>query len=40
MGITVDNSILGNIIVKIIGAICFVGFWKIYLKENGMRKKL
>lgn len=36
LGITVDNSIVGNSIVKIFGASCLVGFWKTYPKSNDL----
>ena len=34
IGVTVENSIVGNSIVKIIGALCLIGFVRMFPKSN------
>lgn len=34
IGMTVENSIVGNSIVKAIGALCMIGFWRLFPKRN------
>jgi hypothetical protein len=34
IGITVDNSIVGNTVVKAIGALCIIGFVRTFPKRE------
>lgn len=35
-GLTIQNSIIGNSILKIIGVVCIVGFYKTLPKNNNL----
>ncbi|PAE21562.1 hypothetical protein CHH80_06605 [Bacillus sp. 7504-2] len=37
LGITIDDSIIGNILLKVLGALCFVPFLKTWPKENRLK---